>query len=143
MKLDFCVLCGTTENLHHHHVIPKVKGGTDDEDNFITLCEKHHHMIHNMRQDADMYELARIGREKARRSGVKFGRKPQYEHLYDEITKLYLDWNGYGTIAKSLGIKKSTVQIIIQRLGLIRGPKPIVYKKNKAGQYTLFEELYK
>ena len=33
MKLNFCVQCGATENLHHHHVIPKVKGGSDDEDN--------------------------------------------------------------------------------------------------------------
>ena len=42
MKLNFCVLCGTTEKLHHHHVIPKVQGGTNDEDNFITLCFDHH-----------------------------------------------------------------------------------------------------
>ena len=24
-------------NLHHHHVIPKAQGGTDNEDNFITI----------------------------------------------------------------------------------------------------------
>ena len=53
MKLNFCVLCGSKENLHHHHVIPKVKGGTDDEDNLITLCEKHHEMIHNIQQCDD------------------------------------------------------------------------------------------
>ena len=137
MKLDFCVLCATTENLHHHHVIPKVRGGTDSEDNLITVCEKHHHMIHNMRQDADMYELARIGREKARRSGVKFGCKPKYEHLYEDITKMYLDWNGYGTIGRELGISRQGVKFIVKRLGLIRGPKPIVYKKDKTGQYKL------
>tara|TARA_B100001250_G_scaffold104760_1_gene88367 strand:- start:696 stop:1136 length:441 start_codon:yes stop_codon:yes gene_type:complete len=140
MKLDFCVLCGTTENLHHHHVIPKVQGGTDNEDNFITLCPKHHEMIHKIRHVDDWFELARLGRERARRAGVKFGMKPKYEHLYDEITKLYLDWNGYGTIGKKLGISSSTVKGIIKdQLKIIgkRGPKPIVYKKDKAGQYKL------
>ena len=40
MKLKFCVLCGTKEKLHHHHVIPKAQGGTDDEDNFMTPYEE-------------------------------------------------------------------------------------------------------
>mgnify|MGYP001303705599 CR=1 FL=1 len=140
MKLRFCVLCGTTENLHHHHVIPKIKGGIDDDENLITVCDKHHHMIHNMRQNVDMYELARIGREKARRSGVKFGRKPAYEHLYKDITKLYLDWNGYGTIGRELGISRQGVKCIVKRLGLIRGSKPESekkYRKLKNGQYVL------
>ena len=131
MKLDFCVICGTTENLHHHHVIPKVKGGTDDEDNFITLCEKHHEMIHNIQQCDNFFELARLGRERAKESGVKFGRKRTHEHLHDEVSKLYLKWNGYGTIAKKLGITRSMVQRIVKRLGIIRGSKPILIRGSK------------
>ena len=146
MKLNFCVLCGTTENLHHHHVIPKVKGGTDDEDNLITLCEKHHEMIHNIQQCDDFFELARLGRERAKKSGVKFGRKPTFEHFYDDITKLYLEWNGYGTIAKKLNMKRSAVVYIIKHVLKIngkRGPKPAKpeaakkYRKLKNGQYLL------
>ena len=136
MKLDFCVLCGTTENLHHHHVIPKVKGGTDDEDNFITLCEKHHEMIHNIQQCDDFFELARLGRERAKLRGVRFGAKPKHEHLYNEIIKLYMEGNGYGTIAKKLDISRGTVQSIIKRLGIGRGPQ-LVYKKDKKGQFLL------
>ena len=145
MKLDFCVLCGTTENLHHHHVIPKVKGGTDDEDNFITLCEKHHEMIHNIQQCDDFFELARLGRERAKLRGVRFGAKPKHEHLYNEIIKLYMDGNGYGTIAKKLDISRGTVQSIIKRLGIERGPQPLKnplenkFRKLKNGQYKLFE----
>ena len=148
MKLDFCVLCGTTENLHHHHVIPKVQGGTDNEDNFITLCEKHHEAIHNIQQCDNFFELARLGRERARRAGVKFGMKRKYEHLYDEITKMYMDWNGYGTIGKKLGLPRGTVAAIVKdqlkivgkrgpKPTIIKPPKPVVYRKNKKGQYRL------
>ena len=145
MKLDFCVLCGSKEHLHHHHVIPKVKGGNDDEDNLITLCEKHHEMIHNIQQCDDFFELARLGRERARREGVKFGMKPKYEHHYPQIIKMYCEeWKGLGTIGKELGISRSSIQHIIRRLGLKdkRGPKPPVFKKykrnKKTGQYKLF-----
>ena len=147
MKLNFCVQCGATENLHHHHVIPKVKGGTDDQDNFITLCEKHHEMIHNIQQCDNFFELARLGRERAMARGVKFGMKPQYEHLYPQIIKMYCEeWKGYGTIAKELGISRPGVASIIKRLGLKskRGPKPPEplkykkYRKLKNGQYKLF-----
>ena len=124
-------------------MIPKVKGGTDNEDNFITLCEKHHEMIHKINHCDDFFELARIGRERAQKAGVKFGMKPRHEHLYDEITKLYLDWNGYGTIAKKLGMSRGTVVYIVKQILKIhgkRGPKPAAekkYRKLKNGQFVL------
>ena len=87
MKLLFCVICGTTEKLHHHHVIPKAQGGTDDEDNFINLCYDHHAMIHSISPTRfnNMQELAAIGRKNAIARGVKMGRKPKDEHLYPQI----------------------------------------------------------
>ena len=124
-------------------MIPKVKGGTDNEDNFITLCEKHHEMIHKINHCDDFFELARIGRERAQKAGVKFGMKPRHEHLYDEITKLYLDWNGYGTIAKKLGMSRGAVVYIVKQILKIhgkRGPKPAAekkYRKLKNGQFVL------
>ena len=48
MKLDFCCICGTKENLHHHHIIPRFRGGSDDETNQITLCGTHHAWIHGL-----------------------------------------------------------------------------------------------
>ena len=147
MKLNFCVLCGTKEKLHHHHVIPKVKGGTDDENNFITLCYDHHAMIHQIAPTRfnNMQELAAIGRKNAMARGVKMGMKPKYEHLHPQIIKMYCEeWKGLGTIGKELGISRSSIQHIIRRLGLKdkRGPKPPVFKKykrnKKTGQYKLF-----
>ena len=147
MKLDFCVLCGTTENLHHHHVIPKAQGGTDNEDNFITLCYDHHAMIHSISPSKfnQMQVLAAIGRKNAMARGVKMGMKPKYEHLYPQIIKMYCeDWKGYGTISKEFGLARGTVVNIIKRLGIKnkRGPKPPDFKKFKVnkrtGQYKLF-----
>ena len=48
MKLDFCCICGTKENLHHHHITPRFRGGSDDETNLITLCGTHHAWIHGL-----------------------------------------------------------------------------------------------
>ena len=149
MKLDFCVICGTTENIEHHHIKSLAEGGDNHPHNFITLCDKHHGMIHQIRPGAwnDRKELQRIGRERAMARGVKFGMKPQYEHLYPQIIKMYCEeWKGYGTIAKELGISRPGVASIIKRLGLKskRGPKPPEplkykkYRKLKNGQYKLF-----
>tara|TARA_B100001250_G_scaffold83767_1_gene69145 strand:+ start:228 stop:680 length:453 start_codon:yes stop_codon:yes gene_type:complete len=147
MKLKFCIICGTTVNIEHHHIKSLAEGGDNHPHNFITLCDKHHGMIHQIRPGSwnDRKELQRIGRERAKKAGVKFGMKRKYEHLYDEITKLYLDWNGYGTIGKKLGLARGTVQGIVKdQLKIVgkRGPKPIkikpiAYRKNKKGQYRL------
>ena len=116
MKLDFCVLCGITKNLHHHHVIPKVKGGTDDAENLITVCDKHHYMIHNMRQNADMYELARIGMKNAKARGVKFGRKRNYTPQQSSaVLEMRHRGDGYGTIAKAMGMSVGMVRRIISQ----------------------------
>lgn len=37
-----CRLCGSEWNTEVHHIIPKSRGGTDDERNLITLCQIHH-----------------------------------------------------------------------------------------------------
>ncbi len=35
-----CVRCGSQENLHGHHIVPKSKGGESTEKNVTTLCEQ-------------------------------------------------------------------------------------------------------
>ena len=57
------------------------------------------------------------GRAVAKSRGVKFGAKRKYDQFQiHEIMKKRKPRAGYGTNAKSLGMKKSTVQIIIQRV---------------------------
>ena len=48
MKLNFCALCGSTDNIEHHHVLPKSLGGSNDADNLLTLCSTHHVQLHNL-----------------------------------------------------------------------------------------------
>jgi len=45
MSERVCAKCGSTENLHEHHIIPRSIGGTD-ADGRILLCEKHHNILH-------------------------------------------------------------------------------------------------
>ena len=37
-----CIKCGSDEHLQVHHKVYKSKGGSDDEENLITLCEACH-----------------------------------------------------------------------------------------------------
>ena len=56
------------------------------------------------------------GRQISMSRGVKFGRKRQYDKFQiAEIMDKRKQGLGYGSIAKSLGMKKSTVQMIVQR----------------------------
>jgi len=49
MRLKFCVLCGQTDpkTLEHHHIIPKIRGGIDDETHILTLCGTCHGLFHD------------------------------------------------------------------------------------------------
>ena len=56
------------------------------------------------------------GRAVARSRGVKFGRKRSYDkHQIGMILDLRSKGQGYGQIAKSMGMTKSTVQTIVRR----------------------------
>ena len=117
MKLLFCVICGTNKNIHHHHIIPKSRGGTDDHTNFISLCSEHHAMIHQLRPGTwnDQKELIKKGVERAKEDGVKFGRKPLYEHLIPEIKYMRENGWGLGTIGKKLDVHRSAIQRICKK----------------------------
>lgn len=39
--------CNQTEGLTSHHLITRGQGGPDTEWNLITLCVKHHQMVHS------------------------------------------------------------------------------------------------
>lgn len=44
-----CKNCGATNvKLYKHHIVPKVRGGSDGGDNLIDLCKKCHGLAHNV-----------------------------------------------------------------------------------------------
>ena len=129
MKYSFCVICNTTKNIEHHHIIPVCKGGTDHEHNFLSLCVEHHGMIHSVRPGswAHRKELQRIGIEKAKKKGKFKGRQPTID--YKEVEKLRNSGLGATEIAKQMGIDRTSVYRILPK-------EP--YKKLKTGQFNLF-----
>ena len=129
MKYSFCVICNTTKNIEHHHIIPVCKGGTDHEHNFLSLCVEHHGMIHSVRPGswAHRKELQRIGIEKAKKKGKFKGRQPTID--YKEVEKLRNSGLGPTEIAKQMGIDRTSVYRILPK-------EP--YKKLKNRQFKLF-----
>jgi hypothetical protein len=66
-----CFECGTTENLHGHHVVPRSLGGTKT----IPLCPKCHGLVHSL--DYSTHHLtAKVQREKMARGEYIGGRPP-------------------------------------------------------------------
>ena len=37
-----CTLCGSTDRLEVHHLVPRSLGGQDAAYNLVTLCHRHH-----------------------------------------------------------------------------------------------------
>ena len=83
MKLKFCAVCGTTKELQHHHLVPKIRGGTDDETNLLTLCYEHHCWFHKVKPSSytKQSELIKAGLKRAAKVGIKPGRKPKYQDI--------------------------------------------------------------
>lgn len=89
MKLAFCVACAATDNLHHHHLIPRVAGGSDDESNLITLCGECHFSLHERRR-SDGYNHSRLtsaGLAAAKARGVRLGKPKGYQIPSDTKTR--------------------------------------------------------
>ena len=121
MKLDFCVACGTKQDLQHHHLKPRSDGGTDDETNLVTLCQECHAIYHNL-NFRDHGHLTRLGLERAKARGVKLGSplnpiraedarkfaatiKPHVDQLRKEGTT---SWNAMAKALNDLGITSAT-----------------------------------
>ena len=67
----------------------------------------------------DIRHRASEGREVAKTRGVKFGAKRKFDkYQVAEILEKRKQGQGYGTIAKSLGMNRSTVQKIVEREGV-------------------------
>ena len=119
MKLDFCTICGATENLHHHHIIPKARGGDDEETNFITVCYAHHEMIHQIRPGTfnNMKELAKLkqkeGIERAKKEGKFKGRQPTIDA--EKVISLWKQGLGATKIAKQMGIDRTYVYRLVPK----------------------------
>ena len=68
--IKICIECGSSNNIHDHHIIPKILGGTIK----VPLCESCHGKVHGLNfQNHGI--LIKKGLNKAKKNGVKLGRK--------------------------------------------------------------------
>lgn len=71
MKHNYCVACGIREQLHHHHLVPKSRGGSNTNSNLITLCANCHEKIHGVNNS--LIRLSEITRAKLKSEGKLAG----------------------------------------------------------------------
>lgn len=61
---SFCVFCGTTKNIHIHHIIPFRLTKDNGLDNLVPLCAKHHKKFENLTRNivdsAKDYEIIKF-----------------------------------------------------------------------------------
>jgi len=110
---NICFECGFKGELHQHHVVPQVLGGTRT----IPLCTSCHSKVHS--KDLTKFSrLAKIGRKKAMERGVKMGRKmgsceTEEDFLKKDRTKKIISLLGDGKsvreISSILGVSTKTV----------------------------------
>jgi HNH endonuclease/Helix-turn-helix domain of resolvase len=112
MRLDFCVACGNDnpEHLHHHHLVARVNGGTDDETNLITLCRECHGKAHGVKWSNNLGMLIKLGQARALASGVRFGRPPKLTpHQRQEALTRLAAGETQADIARSFNVHETTI----------------------------------
>lgn len=112
MNLDICFECSAGGDIHQHHVVPRVLGGTKT----VPLCERCHGLVHG-RGMVGHTRLVRKGLEKARTRGSRLGRPSDTGETADVFMGKHQDildclFNG-GSVrntAKITGKSTATVQ---------------------------------
>lgn len=67
----YCAACGAQGELHRHHLIPRVHGGTTLPT--VMLCISCHSLVHDREFSVNHRELTIAGLERAKARGVKLG----------------------------------------------------------------------
>jgi hypothetical protein len=81
MKNDFCAACGSTKELHHHHLVPKSLGGSNEETNLITLCHECHAKVHEIAGWNNHNRLTKEALRKKKAEGQRTGSIPYGKRL--------------------------------------------------------------
>lgn len=92
MKADHCAACGSTSNLQYHHLIPRSRGGSDDETNLITLCGDCHAKAHGVSANWRHSDLTREAMARKKVKGEYVGGEITYGYrLADDGVTLEID----------------------------------------------------
>ena len=116
MKLEFCVACGSKDELQHRHLVTNAQGGSDAEPNRITLCTGCHDKLHQQRYGAGKHSQRIKTAFAARRArGASIGR-PQ--KLMPDQRQEALQRLGSGetqaNVARSYGLSQATIRRMVR-----------------------------
>ena len=116
MKLEFCVACGSKDDLQHRHLVTNAKGGSDAEPNRITLCTGCHDKLHQRRYGADKHSQRIKTAFAARRArGASIGRpKALMPDQRKEALQRLESGESRAAVARSYGVSKATVYRMVR-----------------------------
>ena len=126
MKLEFCVACGSKDDLQQHHLLMKVKGGSDAEHNRITLCTSCHDKLHQGERNGARNHSQRIktGLAARRARGASIGRpKKLMPRSAQGGIAAAGGWRARADVARSYGLSKATISRMVRSARLSGGSR--------------------
>ena len=126
MKLEFCVACGSKDDLQHRHLVTKAKGGSDAEPNRITLCTScHDKLLQRQRNGAYTHSKhIKIALAARRARGASIGRpKKLMPDQRKEVLQRLESGESRADVARSYGLSKATVGRMVRSAPPASGPE--------------------
>jgi hypothetical protein len=88
MRHKYCVACGSIDELHDHHLVPRSVGGSDDETNLITLCNSCHGKVHGITKEWGLGSLIKDALHHKKGKGERVGSIPYGFNVANDGVKL-------------------------------------------------------
>jgi hypothetical protein len=142
IRKDNCFECGLDGEIHYHHVVPAVIGGTKT----IPLCVMCHGKVHG-KKFVNHKELQRIGIEKAKKEGKFTGRvKGSTETIEQflnkpkslEIIKLAKKGLKYKEISEIIKCSQTTVTKVLK---IYEEFHKVIIPRSKKGKHNVYIDL--
>lgn len=107
MRHKYCVACGSIDELHDHHLVPRSVGGSDDESNLITLCNPCHGKIHGITKEWNLTKLTKEALQHKKAKGERTGSIPYGFNVADDGIKLIKNEHEQETIRYCIDAKEA------------------------------------
>ena len=113
LELDYCVYCGSTENLATDHIIPINKGGTQDPKNLIRACKS----CNSAKNDSFFIDWY-LKTKRCKRSLIEiiadmnFDSIFHLQHYQDSMCPDYYEKNRSSVVAKLLKAEKKSIWLL-------------------------------
>jgi hypothetical protein len=116
VKLEFCVACGSKDDLQHRPLVTKTEGGSDNDANRITLCTSCHDKLHRQRYGAGKHSKRIKTALAARRArGASVGRpKKLMPDQREEALQRLDSGETKAAVARSYGLSTATVNRMVR-----------------------------